>query len=146
MAEDTVDTDTPMGTYTNQDKPVLTPHTDQTSENGLRRVRRHLSDSEAEKYLNGNYRIRIVNCWRPLNHATDERPLAMCDFCTVERTDLCSADRASREYVGEIYYLHYNPGQKWYWISGQSPDEMLLFTNFDSHPESGVPCKSHAEK
>ena len=65
----------------------------------------------------------------------------MCDFFSLEEKDLCSADRASREYVGEIYYAHYNPNQRWYWISGQSPDEMLLFVNFDSNPGAGVPWK-----
>lgn len=129
-----------MGTYTNQDKPVTVPHTDQTREGGLRRVRRHLTEEEAAKYLDGNRRIRIVNCWRPINNTADERPLAMCDYCSVDERDLRSADRASREYVGEIYYVHHNPKQSWYWISGQTPEEVLLFVNFDTKPGSGVPC------
>ena len=127
-----------VGTYKNQDKPVLTPHIcqhclpnlmissyqvrhsqkglDQTRAGGLRRTRHHMSDEEAEKYLDGNYRIRILNCWRPLYNLADERPLAFCDFYTVADSDLRAADRASREYVGEIYYMQYNENQKWYWI------------------------------
>jgi len=98
-----------------------------------------MSDEEAEKYLDGNYRIRILNCWRPLYNLADERPLAFCDFYTVADSDLRAADRASREYVGEIYYMQYNENQKWYWISRQTPDEILLFVNYDSDPKDGGP-------
>lgn len=64
----------------------------------------------------------------------------MCDFFSLDQADLRSADRASREYVGEIYYLHKNPSQQWYWISGQIPGEMLLFVNYDSDPGEAPPC------
>jgi len=129
-----------VGTFSNQDKPVLVPHTDQTIAGGPRRARNHLSEDEAAKYLDGSWRVRILNCWRPLHHPADERPLAMCDFFSIDQADLRSADRASREYVGEIYYLHHNPGQQWYWISEQTPEEMLLFVNYDSDSGDAPPC------
>ncbi|THV52152.1 hypothetical protein BGAL_0087g00120 [Botrytis galanthina] len=134
----------PIGSYKNQDKPVLVPHTDQTREGGPRRVRYHLSEEEAHKYLDGTWRIRILNCWRPLFNPADERPLAMCDYYSVKEVDLKSADRASREYVGEIYYMQYNESQKWYWISHQSPDELLLFVNYDSDPADGPAYIPHS--
>ncbi|CAG7554323.1 unnamed protein product [Fusarium equiseti] len=65
----------------------------------------------------------------------------MCDFYSIEERDLRPADRASREYVGEIYCANYNSTQKWYWISGQSPEEVLLLKNFDSKPGGEVPCE-----
>lgn len=43
-----------------------------------------------------------------------------------------AADRASREFVGEAYYLQYNEAQKWYWISGQTEEELMVFVNWDS--------------
>ncbi|OBS19721.1 hypothetical protein FPOA_11445 [Fusarium poae] len=143
-SRDNRDTESPIGTYSNQDTPILVPHTDQTREGGLRRARRHMNEQEIEKYLDGNWRIRIVNCWRPICGTADERPLAMCDFYSIDENDLQPADRASREYVGEIYYAHYNPMQKWYWISDQSPEEVLLFKNFDSKPRGEVPFMLHS--
>ncbi len=89
-----------------------------------------MTDEESAKYLDGNWRIRILNCGRPLFHNADERPLAVCDYYTVNEEELISADRASREYVGEIYYMQYNERQQWYWISGQKPDEIQLFVNY----------------
>ncbi|KAF5620825.1 lipase 4 [Fusarium sp. NRRL 52700] len=114
LSQDARDTKNPMGTYLNQDTPILVPHTDQTREGALRRTRRHLNETEIEKYLDGSWRIRIVNCWRPIRSTADERPLAMCDFYSLDEKDLQPAERASRQYVGEIYYAHYNPMQKWY--------------------------------
>ncbi|KAL8902974.1 MAG: hypothetical protein Q9207_004247 [Kuettlingeria erythrocarpa] len=127
-----------VGTVNNQDKPVVTPHTDQTVEGGPRRARHHLTEDEASKYLDGTWRVRILNCWRPLFHPADERPMAMCDYASVDHADLIAADRVSREYTGEIYYLRHNENQQWYWISNQTPEEMLLFVNYDSDPQGGA--------
>ena len=66
--------------------------------------------------------------------------MAMCDYSTIDHKDLIAADRVSREYTGEIFYLQYNRAQQWYWISGQTPEELLLFVNYDSHPQGGPPC------
>ncbi|KAH8601514.1 hypothetical protein B0O99DRAFT_194542 [Bisporella sp. PMI_857] len=62
-------------------------------------------------------------------------PLATCDYYTVSDDYLKAADRASRKYVGEIYYVQYNENQTWCWISNQTPDEILLFVNFASGKE-----------
>lgn len=113
---------------------------DLTETSGPRRVQRHLNEAELQKYYSGNWRIRIMNCWRLISYSAGERPLAMCDYYSVNKEDLRRADRASREYVGEIYYVHYNSGQQWYWISQQLPEELLLFVNYDSEPGESPPC------
>lgn len=97
-----------------------------------------MNEEKAEKYLDWNHRIRILNFWRPLYNIADERPLAMLDYYTVADSDL-KTDRASREYVGEIYYIQYNENQKWYWVSGQTPDKILLFVNYDSDSKDWGP-------
>ena len=67
--------------------------------------------------------------------------MAMCDYSTIDPADLVAADRVAREYTGEIFYLLHNENQNWYWISGQTPDEMLLCVNYDSDPQVGPPRK-----
>ena len=109
---------------------------------GPRRARRHLSKDEAAKYLDGSWRVRLLNCWRPVVYGADERPLAMCDYFSIDQADLRSADRASCAFTEEIYYLHHNPDQEWYWISGQVPEEMLLFVNYDSDAGDSPQCIS----
>ncbi|OJJ52520.1 hypothetical protein ASPSYDRAFT_51938 [Aspergillus sydowii CBS 593.65] len=123
--------------------PANTPHVDQTLEGGFRRAKRHMTAAEAEKYLDGNWRIRIVNVWRPLSHVQND-PLALCDPATVHPTDLIAVDRVSPEYVGEVYYLNNHPDQQWYWLSDQSPDEACLFLSFDSAPTGRAAFCPHA--
>lgn len=36
-----------------------------------------------------------------------------------------------------VDYIHYNPDNRWYWMSNQTPDEPLIFTQWDSHPPDG---------
>lgn len=133
-----------VGTFGNPDKAILAPHTDQTMAGGPRRARRHLSEDQAAKYLDGSWRVRLLNVWRPVVHGADERPLAMCDFSSIDQADLRPADRASVEFTEEIYYLHHNPDQQWYWISGQRPEEMLLFVNYDSMAGNAPAYMAHS--
>ena len=121
--------------------PLSNATTDQRVEGGPQRARNHLSDEEANKYLDGSWRVRIINCWKLLSHPADGRPMAMCNYTTIDHNDLIAADRVSREYTGEIFYLQHNPAQQWYWISGQTPEELLFFINYDSHPRGGPPCR-----
>lgn len=32
----------------------------------------------------------------------------------------------------------HKPQHKWYWLSNQTPDEVIVFTQYDSHPPRGV--------
>ncbi|KAI1159892.1 hypothetical protein F5B18DRAFT_664214 [Nemania serpens] len=112
--------------------PVYPAHIDHTVEGGPKRTRRHLTVDEAATYLSDNYRSRIINVWRPLSHPVEDCPLAICEARSVDAGDLVVADRVTPNFRVELYYLQHNPNQKWYWISRQSPDELWLFTNYDS--------------
>jgi hypothetical protein len=73
----------------------------------------------------------------------EDNPLAICNPFSVKLNDLLAIDRVSRDWVGEIYYLKYNPGQQWWWLSKQTRQEILVFTTFDSKcPEDSLNCKS----
>lgn len=78
--------------------------------------------------------------WRPLNGPVEDSPLAFCDYNTIDESDLIAADRVSEQYAGEVYYLRYNPGQKWYWFEKHDPDEAAMFLSFDSAPK-GPKCE-----
>ncbi|KUJ15024.1 uncharacterized protein LY89DRAFT_736084 [Mollisia scopiformis] len=126
------------GSHSLPEKPAKTPHVDHTRTNGLKRAAVHLMKPEREKYLDGTWRIRIMNFWQPLHYPVEDAPLALCDYSSIAEEDLVAVDRVSPTYAGEVYYVRHHSGQRWYWLSNQTPDETTLFLSFDSDPELGI--------
>jgi len=63
-------------------------------------------------------------------------PLVFADPTSASLSDLIAADRVKGGYVGEVYFLVPAEGHRWFWLSHQRADELLLFTSFDSHVAS----------
>ncbi|KAK1831887.1 methyltransferase CmcJ [Podospora conica] len=120
--------------------PVSTAHIDSTPASARLRVRREMRD-RAEELLKG--RIRIVNdlgsVWRPINHRVDDQPLAVSDGSLVDKDDLLATDHVTRHHVGETYNVLYRDKYRWYYISHQEVDEVLLFKIYDS--DTAVPAR-----
>ena len=56
-----------------------------------------------------------------------------------------AGDVVDRNQIFENTQVHYNAKQKWYYLSGQMPDELILFKNADSQePEGATPGVPHA--
>jgi hypothetical protein len=70
--------------------------------------------------------------WKPIRNAVQDAPLAVCDARAVRPSDLVAVDIVKREYAGETAFALPSPNYKWYYLSHQRPDEVLLFKNFDS--------------
>ncbi|KAH8906846.1 hypothetical protein BR93DRAFT_978367 [Coniochaeta sp. PMI_546] len=142
-ADKSVDKIQSSGSHTAPDEPARTPHIDQTSEGGWRRIKRHMPRNVQATYMNGGYRFRIVNLWRPTKGPVLDDPLVFCDPASVQReADLVSVDRVGAEYVGEVYYMKYSPTHRWYWLDQQRVDEGTAFVSFDSDGSLGLPHAS----
>lgn len=71
--------------------------------------------------------------WKLIKEAVPDWPLALCDASTVDvDLDVVPADMLYEKVVTENSIVHYNPKQKWYYLSGQKESEMLLFVGADS--------------
>ena len=121
--------------------PVQRVHIDQTAPSAEQRVRRHLPPTEADKLLAGRY--RIVNVWRPLNkNPVESFPLAFASSSTLEDEDVVPVEhRYKSGYRGQTAAIKYNPGQRWYYLSGMTGNDRLLLECFDSEGlkrDSGV--------
>jgi len=110
-------------------RPALHVHVDQSPSSALNRIRLQLKD-DSEELLKD--RVRIINVWRPLVPAVGDWPLAIADGSTVSPQDLVETDHIRRHYSGSTMYLQHRPGQKFYFLSNQTHEEVLLFKNFDS--------------
>ncbi|KAK0110320.1 hypothetical protein ONS96_001936 [Cadophora gregata f. sp. sojae] len=129
------------GTAQSPDVPIWPVHVDFTEEAGMQRVKKMLTDSEAQLYLGGEYRIRIINSWRPLYRPVKNSPLGFCDPWTIQKQDLVAVDRPAQDQSSEAYYVKYGAHQDYYWCSNQSQKEISIFTSWDSKPENSPPCK-----
>lgn len=56
-------------------------------------------------------------------------------------TDLIASDFVRRKYTGETYFAQYNVDQKWFYMSNQEPDEVLMMKIYDSSNDVEAKCK-----
>lgn len=85
---------------------------------------------------------RYHSVWKPLTNAVDEWGLAVCDGTTVSPDDLVETDSVRQRSVSTHYYVRYNPGQRWYFLDRQTPEEAMIFKHFDSKPGIEAPCET----
>ncbi|KAJ3578498.1 hypothetical protein NPX13_g2072 [Xylaria arbuscula] len=106
--------------------PIGDVHTDFSPRGALDRIRLHLSVQEMSDAKQNGLRTILINAWRPLKTVTNA-PLAMCDRRTVLKSDIVPVDKVLAENVEEETCIRHSPSQKWYYLSEQRPEEMLLF-------------------
>jgi len=118
-------------------------HVDQTPSAAARRVTRHLPASEADSRLKGRY--QIINLWRPIRHEAYDRPLALCDYRSLDhKKDLVPTILQYPDYSGETYSVNYNPNHRWKYLKGMTPDEAILIKCADSITDGSVAiCTPH---
>ncbi|KAG9793214.1 high affinity methionine permease, partial [Aureobasidium melanogenum] len=108
--------------------PVNRVHIDQSYSAAKSRVPHHLPD-EADKLLKTRY--QIINVWRPIKTIYKD-PLAVADAHSVPDSDLVGVDLIYPDRRGETYTVRPNPEHKWYYLYGQTPEEVVLIKCFDS--------------
>ena len=91
-----------------------------------------MSPERAAEVLAKGLRYQIINVWRPINGAVVASPLGFADSASAEESDLVGVQHIYPDYIGETASVRYNPAQKWWYVSGQTNDEVSLIKCFDS--------------
>ncbi|TBU34136.1 hypothetical protein BD311DRAFT_735764 [Dichomitus squalens] len=112
--------------------PAELVHIDQTYEASIERVKYHLPD-EADRLLNS--RVRIINVWRPIANPVAHKPLAVADWRTLDHANLVKTALHYPHRTGSTYSVRYDPGLEFYYLGGQTPDEVTLIKCFDSETD-----------
>ncbi|KAM5350376.1 hypothetical protein ACJ41O_006881 [Fusarium nematophilum] len=99
-----------------------------------------LNEEQLARFFQPGYRFRLINTWRSILPECQDRPLAMCDFASIDPSDLVTTDEIYPTWNQEIYHLKYNKDQRWYWLPNQRANEPFLFMTFDSHSGSNARC------
>jgi hypothetical protein len=122
--------------------PVRNVHNDYTEKSGPQRVRDLLPPDEAGKWLSGR-RFAFINVWRPINGTVETAPLAVADATSVPYEDFIAADLVYTDRTGEIFDVAYRPGHRWYYVSGQRQDEVVLIKCYDSARDGTARFTAH---
>lgn len=121
--------------------PVRRVHNDYTVRSAPKRVRDLMPADEAEDLL--TRRFAIVNVWRPLFGPLENKPLALLDARSIAPEDLISTERRSKDRVGEVQHVTYNPDHLWYYFPRQEKNETVLIKCFDSETDGRSRFAAH---
>lgn len=74
----------------------------------------------------------VCSVWKPLRGPLQDWPLAVCDAASVDADNLVVSDKVYSDFATENIQVHWDARQRWYYLSGQQPDELLVFRQTDS--------------
>lgn len=119
-------------------KPGTEAHIDTTLYDAWGRIAALITPEERQLILDGEYRARIVNLWRPMINHAEDYPLALLDPSSVDyEKDHIALDHVMPGFCAETAYLKPNPNYRWFWMSNMTPDDAVVFTQYDTHPPDG---------
>ncbi|KAL9094023.1 MAG: hypothetical protein Q9165_003693 [Trypethelium subeluteriae] len=107
-------------------------HVDQTESSIITKIR-SLTELKADFLLRG--RSRIINVWRPIRHPVYDCGLAIADGGTLKDEDVIECDRMRRDdgqFWDTMGVVKYREGYRWYYMSEQDEEDVLIFKNYDS--------------
>ncbi|KAH6686782.1 hypothetical protein F5X68DRAFT_12410 [Plectosphaerella plurivora] len=120
--------DTPLPTSAHL-IPVPYAHVDHTPAGSFPRCRELFIDRPD---LEGRP-FQLITLWRVTKGPNVDWPLAVCDFQTINvDRDLDEGDVVHRHHVGEHGLLYHHPDHRWYYLDGQSVEDLIIFRHCDS--------------
>jgi hypothetical protein len=85
--------------------------------------------------------MKFYSIWRPLVPVVENQPLAFCDRRSVRTSDWEEVEKIQTAWIEESMYLRHNEGQKWFWLSNQTMDEVTAIVVWDSADPDSVTGK-----
>ena len=113
-------------------------HMDYTRESVMPFVRQAVDADILAKFPH----VKIFNVWRSLTPPPQDVGLAFCDQRTLDRDDWVFGQTVEINFPQGVPFLTgvWKPEQQWYFCSGMSQDEIVIFNGCDTDPQSPVGC------
>ncbi|CAO1596776.1 hypothetical protein XANCAGTX0491_000607 [Xanthoria calcicola] len=111
------------------DQPTSQAHID-TTPSSIEALVARLNGDQAEGMQ--KHHLQCINVWKPLRGPLQDWPLAVCDAASVDADNLVVSDKVYSDFATENIQVHRDARQRWYYLSGQQPDELLVFRQTDS--------------
>ncbi|PIA97993.1 hypothetical protein CB0940_05747 [Cercospora beticola] len=111
-------------------QPLTVPHLDYTPTSGAQRLKQLLNGKEHASAV-VDRPFDQLNVWRVIKGPNNDWPLALCDYRSVDRDSdaLRSRSPGHGNSSTENFFLKNNSAHLWYYVSDQTPDEMIVFRN-----------------
>lgn len=74
----------------------------------------------------------LPSVWKPLVGPNNDWPLALCDYSTIQPSDVVPADVLHVDRITENQLLHPNDQHRWYYVENQQHNDLIVFRNTDS--------------
>ncbi|KAK2859921.1 hypothetical protein FQN49_004578 [Arthroderma sp. PD_2] len=97
---------------------------------------------EVAELVKGRY--RSINVWRPLNGPVQKNPLAIASSTSVPDDDLVRIELRYPDYSSETQMLAHNPAHKWYYWSGMTNEDRLVFMITDNKEDAVAKRSAHS--
>lgn len=88
--------------------------------------------------VEGQKRWYMLNTWQPLK-TVQRDPLALADKASVRPEDRLSVPQPERGADVSSWFLQKSSGHRWWYMREQTPDDLLLFLQYDSEGGPVVP-------
>ncbi|GES60662.1 putative fad-linked sulfhydryl oxidase alr isoform 2 protein [Aspergillus terreus] len=112
-------------------QPIPNVHTDYTHDYALELIEQLTGDRSMAERIKKS-RIQMLNIWKPLRGPLRSWPLALCDLQSLSPEDVITFDEVHTTAVLESQQVVYSPSQKWYYLSDQEPNELIIFKSMDT--------------
>ncbi len=113
-------------------------HMDYTRESVMPFVREAVDAETLEKFPH----VKVFNVWRSLTPPPQDVGLTFCDQRTLDQDDWVFGETVEINFPQGVPFLTsvWKPEQKWYYYSGMSQDEVVIFNGCDTDRNAPVGC------
>lgn len=120
-------------------KPARNVHNDYSPSGAEERLIDILGEERAAEFRSSHY--AFVNIWRPVEQTIQSSPLGFIHPNSLAPEDRMGIDLIYPEEVREILGVAANERHQWFYWSGMTPDEVIIFNTYDNQ---GRPSLSHS--
>ncbi len=120
-------------------RPARNVHNDYNKAGAEQRLIDIVGEHKAEAYHQAGY--GFVNVWRPVDHQIQSSPLGFIRPSSMAPGDWMDIGLIYPDRFGQILGVAENPEHEWFFLSGMTPNEAVIFNIYDN---TGRPHLAHS--
>ena len=120
-------------------RPARNVHNDYNQAGAEQRLVDIVGEDRARTFHEAGY--GFVNVWRPIEHTIQSSPLGFIRPSSMIAEDWMDIGLIYPDRFGQILGVAANPAHEWFFLSGMTPDEAIIFNIYDN---TGRPHLAHS--